>query len=80
MVKMFEGSNVNENGSFIINGGTFNTNGKKLCLDTVKSGVQQYILPVIYGGTFDCDVSKYVADGYVCTNNGNGTYTVELDG
>jgi len=77
MVRIYEGEDVNENGYFIINGGTFNTNGKKLCLDKEVNGIQQYILPVIYGGTFDLDVSKYVASGYQCKNNGNGTYTVE---
>ena len=33
---------------------------------------------VISGGTFDKDISKYVADGYVATNQ-DSTWTVELD-
>ena len=33
---------------------------------------------VISGGTYAVDVSKWVATGYVCVKNANGTYTVRL--
>ena len=59
---------------FKIYGGTFNTNGKPFCL---TSG--SHIPPVIYGGTFDCDVSAYVADGYTCVSQGNGTWVVQAN-
>ena len=62
----------NPTDGFKIYGGTFTTNGKTFCL---TSGT--HIPPVIYGGTFDCDVSAYVADGHTCTNQGNGTWVVE---
>lgn len=62
----------NPNGAFTINSGKFVTGGRKFCLTGDK-----YIAPVIYGGTFDCDVSAYVADGYKCTDQGNGWYIVE---
>ena len=62
----------NPTDGFKIYGGTFNTNGKPFCLTSGK-----HIPPVIYGGTFDCDVSSYVADGHTCTSQGNGTWVVE---
>ena len=62
----------NPQDGFKIYGGTFNTNGKPFCL---TSG--SHIPPVIYGGTFDCDVSSYVADGHTCTSQGNGTWVVQ---
>lgn len=62
---------TNPDNGFKIYGGTFKTNGKPLFL-----GGSNYKPGIIYGGTFDCDVSSYVADGYTCYNNGNSTYTV----
>jgi len=57
----------------VINGGTFN----KTEADNNGSGI--YYNPtnlVITGGTFDTNPSAYVADGYVATENGDGTWTV----
>ena len=62
---------ITETSSCIINGGTFYTNGKALCL---TSG---HVAPVIYGGSFDQDVSTYCATGYVCEkNNETGMWDV----
>ena len=57
---------------FKIYGGTFNTNGKKFCL---TSGT--HIPPVIYGGTFDCDVTAYVAEGHTINKVNDTTWVVE---
>ncbi|MBR1883654.1 MAG: hypothetical protein IJ809_01710 [Clostridia bacterium] len=57
---------------FKIYGGTFNTNGKPFCL--TSSG---HIPPVIYGGTFDCDVTAYVAEGHNITKVDDTTWVVE---
>ena len=62
----------NPQDGFKIYGGTFNTNGKPFCL---TSG--NHIPPVIYGGTFDCDVSDYVAEGHTCTQTGTNVWVVE---
>ena len=61
----------NPSDGFKIYGGTFNTNGKPFYCTSAN-----HIPPVIYGGTFDCDVTDYCAAGYKCDDNGNGTYTV----
>lgn len=60
--------NVRE--GFKIYGGTFITNGKKFCLDG------SYLPPLIYGGTFDCDVSAYTASGYEAVKINDTTWEV----
>lgn len=64
-------STGNEVGGFVINGGTFITNGKQFCLGG------SYLPPVIYGGTFDCDVSAYVAENYQCVKANDTTWVVQ---
>jgi len=57
---------------FKIHGGTFYTNGRPFCLTG-----SSYYTPVVYGGSFDCDVSAYCATGYACTFNATtGMYVV----
>ena len=40
-------------------------------------GTSSGFAAAIKGGTFSTDVSDYVAEGYVCVNNGDGTYGVQ---
>lgn len=67
---------TNQADGFKIYGGTFYTKGNGLCL-TGSNSSEGWYAPVIYGGTFDCDVTSYVADGYRCIESGNGIYVVE---
>jgi len=61
------------NAGIIINGGTFNgyvnPNGSN---DGMRPGVA-----IVSGGVFNFNPSAYVADGYVATQNADGTYTVK---
>lgn len=71
----YKGQQTNPADGFKIYSGTFITNGKPFCL---TGGTEQvYIPPVIYGGTFDCDVTDYVADGHTITKTGETTWVVE---
>lgn len=54
----------------VINGGSFRNVG-------VAEGAEATRL-TITGGTYAMDVSAYIPSGYVCTNSGNGFYTVSL--
>lgn len=54
---------------FVIKGGTFTTNdGKLLCGGSYE--------PIIYGGTFNCDVTEYKAEGVSIAQNTDGNYIV----
>ena len=55
-----------------INGGTFNN----CSFDVIHNNGDTSANIVIYGGTFDCDPSAYVATGYEAVANVNGTWTV----
>lgn len=63
---------TNPSNGLIITGGTFITNGKPLFHQAAdhQNGI-------IYGGTFDCDVTAYLAPGKTCTPNGSGMWVVE---
>lgn len=54
----------------VINGGSFQKVG-------VAEGAEATSF-TITGGTYAMDVSAYIPAGYVCTNAGNGLYTVSL--
>ena len=67
-----EDGESNQSDGFKIYGGTFITNGKPFCL----TGSNNYT-PIVYGGSFDCDVSAYCANGYECNHNdATGMYEV----
>lgn len=63
--------------AFVIKGGTFITNFGKLALG------EGYHQPIVYGGTFNCNVEQYLAEGVSMEQNANGDYVVgykiELD-
>lgn len=66
-----------EESTIIIKGGNFINPFKLLALET------PHCQPVIYGGTFNCEVEKYLAESVTVEQNENGDYTVgykiELD-
>lgn len=76
----YDDTELDENGNpetnpadgFKITGGTFYTNKKPLFHQAAdhQNGI-------IYGGTFDCDVTAYLAPGKTCTPNGSGMWVVE---
>ena len=76
----YDNTELDENGNpetnpadgFKITGGTFYTNQKPLFHQAAdhQNGI-------IYGGTFDCDVTAYLAPGKTCTPNGSGMWVVE---
>ncbi len=55
-----------------INGGTFN-------VDVINGylGFVEVTTVIIRGGTFTCDPSQYVAEGYEAVDNGDETWTVQ---
>lgn len=55
-----------------IKGGSFTYEENKLLLDNGVDGAK----PVVTGGTFSTDPSKYVAEGYKATETAGGTWTV----
>lgn len=62
---------INAKATAYISGGTFiGGNGKALDAGTNTGN------PSITGGTFNSDVTKYVAAGYVCEQQGDGSYKV----
>lgn len=61
---------IRADASAFIYGGTFIGGGNEALYSAVNTGN-----PSIQGGTFNSDVSGYVADGYVCAEKG-GSYTV----
>lgn len=66
---------VVENGVLTVTG-----SGKLTGTLTMSAGTYKGTLPTgaktITGGTFDSDVSAYIAADYKCVNNGDGTYSV----
>jgi len=79
------------NGKVVINGGTYANNAADQnstggsCINgavTVNSGTftgrieNYYGTPVIKGGTFSVNPTRFVASGYKAVANGDGTYTV----
>ena len=72
------------NGYYALNGITSATmaKGAVSITDGTFEGVICYDEPAygfITGGTYSNDVNEYCADGYVCEDNGNGTYGVVND-
>ncbi len=67
---------INEKATAVINGGVFKApEGVPALKGAEKTGN-----PIIYGGTFSSDVSKYVAENAAITEGPDGTFTVnELD-
>ena len=67
---------INEKATAVINGGVFKApEGVSALKGAEKTGN-----PIIYGGTFSSDVSKYVAENAAITEGPDGTFTVnELD-
>ena len=67
---------INEKATAVINGGVFKApEGVPALKGAEKTGN-----PIIYGGTFSSDVSKYVAENATITEGPDGTFTVnELD-
>ena len=67
---------INEKATAVINGGVFKApEGVPALKGAEKTGN-----PIIYGGTFSSDVSKYVAENAAITEGPGGTFTVnELD-
>ncbi len=64
-------TNGNTN-NLVILAGEF-TNVTKVFQSDNENRIPSY---TITGGTYDIDMTNYLADGYICTNNGDGTYTV----
>lgn len=65
---------------YTLYGGTFNLqpNGfMEGIVGTFDVGAMSSDRLVIKGGTYNIDPSTYLADGYVVTENGDGTYTVK---
>ena len=67
----------NENGTFVVNGGTFITGNSSSKLYH-KDSKGTFVVPTIYGGTFDCVVpSECIPEGYECVEQGEGWYVVQ---
>ena len=82
------------NGKVVINGGTYvnaatdqnSTGGSvingavEILAGTFSGRLENYSgTPVIKGGTFNADPTRFVADGHVVTNNNDGTWTVDRE-
>ena len=63
-----------------ITGGTFTSvNGKAVASYANTNNSVEALASFVSGGTFNTDVSDLCADGFICEQNADGTYGVEVD-
>ena len=63
--------------SLVVSGGTFTGNAEKGALGIADAALEN-VSVAITGGTYNSDPSAYVPEGYLVTDNNDGTYTVSL--
>lgn len=69
-----EDGNVTFKSELTIKGGTFNAEKGKLSLSEIS---EKYLPPIIKGGTYDFDVTEFIAEDYECTKK-NDKFVVGL--